>query len=112
MPEPLRRHLDLPGLERQGQPALGTHLKALIDCIPNILQRLILGLPLTDAARNSRTLDDPGTVFITIEGHAEYHVISPGWFAPEAQRGEATKAERNCANAARSPMTSSPAAKG
>ena len=66
-------NLDLPGLDGERHPLLGTHFKACGDGILDIAQGVIMVFALADASRNGRTLCNPDAVFIAKKRGCEFH---------------------------------------
>ena len=65
------------GLHRQREALLGTDVQARSDRVLDILQRLVSGLPLTDAAWNSWAFRDPDAILVTVDGDSEFHGVPP-----------------------------------
>lgn len=68
---------NMPGGVAECQATLRPHFQTGANGLVDILERLLLGLALTYAAGNRRTLGDPHSVFIAIESDSEFHGANP-----------------------------------
>jgi hypothetical protein len=70
----LRRDLNLSCLDRQRQSLVSANFETKGDCFLNVFQGSLLTLALTDTPRDCGALNDPHTIFVSVNRHVEFHL--------------------------------------